>query len=62
MREIIGGARGHLLAGGWLLVEHGYDQGAAVRELFGQAGFVDVTTRRDYGGQERATAGRRGET
>lgn len=62
LREIIGGARAHLLSGGWLLVEHGYDQGTAVRELFRHAGFVDVATRRDYGGQERATAGRRGET
>lgn len=57
LREIIGGARAHLADDGWLLVEHGYDQGAAVRDLFARAGFSDVRTRRDLGGQERATAG-----
>lgn len=59
LRVIVAGAQPHLRAGGWLLVEHGYDQGAAVRALFGQAGFADVQTRRDLGGQERATGGRR---
>ncbi len=58
LREIIATAGAHLRAGGWLLVEHGYDQAAAVRVLFEQAGFADVGTRRDYGEQERATAGR----
>lgn len=58
LREIVSGAREHLRAGGWLLVEHGYDQGAAVRELFAQAGYADVQTRRDLGGNERATGGR----
>lgn len=58
LREIVSGARAHLKAGAWLLVEHGYDQGAAVRELFAQAGYFDVQTRRDLGGNERATGGR----
>lgn len=57
LREIIVAAPAHL-RGGWLLVEHGYDQGAAVRALFAQAGFASVQTRRDLGGQERATGGR----
>lgn len=57
LREIVATAPDYLAAGGWLLVEHGYDQGAAVRALFAQAQLVDVSTRRDYGGQERATAG-----
>lgn len=59
LREIVAGAGSHLREGGWLLVEHGYDQGAAVRSLFEGAGFGEVQTRRDLGGQERATGGRR---
>lgn len=58
LRHLINGAPLHLLPDGWLLVEHGYDQGAAVRALFEQAGFVGVVTRRDLGRQERATGGR----
>jgi release factor glutamine methyltransferase len=41
--------------GGWLLLEHGYQQGAAVRELLCDAGFCAVTTRQDMAGQERIT-------
>lgn len=59
LREIVAGAGAHLQAGGWLLVEHGYDQGTDVRALFAAAGFEDVQTRRDLGGQERATGGHR---
>ena len=55
--QIVAGAGRHLLDAGWLLVEHGYDQGLAVRELFVQAGFVQVETLRDYGGNERVTMG-----
>ena len=55
--EIVAGAGRHLLEAGWLLVEHGYDQGLAVRELFMQADFVQVETLRDYGGNERVTLG-----
>lgn len=58
LREIVASAPDYLVSGGWLVVEHGYDQGAAVRALFAQAGFADIATRRDYGGHERATAGR----
>jgi release factor glutamine methyltransferase len=46
---------------GWLLLEHGYDQAHAVRELFRQRGFVQVETRRDLGGNERITLGRKGQ-
>jgi release factor glutamine methyltransferase len=49
----------HLQPGGWLLLEHGHDQGAAVRALLQEAGLALVQTRRDLGGQERCTAGRR---
>jgi release factor glutamine methyltransferase len=44
----------------WLLLEHGYDQGQAVRELFAARGFVE--TRTDLGGNERVTLGRKGES
>lgn len=58
LRTIIAKSPVRLSKGGWLLVEHGYDQAAAVRELFAQARFVDVQTRRDLAGHERATGGR----
>ncbi len=59
LRAIVAGAPQHLRAGGWLLVEHGATQGAAVRELFARAGFGRVETRRDLAGHERATGGQR---
>ncbi len=46
---------------GWLLLEHGYDQGTAVRDLLGARGFVQVETRRDLGGNERISIGRKGD-
>lgn len=49
----------YLRAGGWLLVEHGYDQGIAVRDLITAAGFSDIATRRDMGDRERVTEGQR---
>lgn len=57
LREIVADAPHHLSPGGWLLVEHGYDQGEAVRGLFAAAGLRQVGTRRDLGGQERCTGG-----
>ena len=59
LRAIVAGAPAHLRPGGWLLVEHGATQGAAVRERFARAGFAQVETRRDLAGLERATGGRR---
>lgn len=47
--------------GGWLLFEHGFEQGAVVRTLLAEAGFVHVQTWRDYGGHERISGGRIGE-
>lgn len=41
--------------GGWMLLEHGYDQGEAVRHLFAGAGWHKVATRKDYGGNDRMT-------
>ncbi|EPX7407591.1 peptide chain release factor N(5)-glutamine methyltransferase [Cronobacter dublinensis] len=54
---IITGARRFLENDGWLLVEHGWRQGGAVRELFTRAGYHGVETCRDYGGNERLTLG-----
>jgi release factor glutamine methyltransferase len=59
LRRIVAEAPAHLLPGGWLLLEHGWDQGAAVRGLLAQAGFAEVTSRRDLGGHERCSGGRR---
>ncbi len=59
LREIAATAPALLKPGGWLLLEHGYDQGEAVRGLLWQAGLADVATRRDLGGQERATGARK---
>jgi release factor glutamine methyltransferase len=59
IRAIVGDAPAHLHPGGWLLVEHGFDQGRAVRALFEAAGLADVETRADLAGHERASGGRR---
>jgi release factor glutamine methyltransferase len=58
LETLVSGAPRHLLDGGWLLLEHGYTQGAAVRSFLQQAGFSDVATRRDIAGQERISGGR----
>ncbi|EOW6643997.1 peptide chain release factor N(5)-glutamine methyltransferase [Cronobacter muytjensii] len=54
---IIAGARRFLENDGWLLLEHGWRQGEAVRALFTRAGYQGVETCRDYGGNERLTLG-----
>lgn len=58
LRVIANAAPSHLMPGGWLLVEHGWQQGAAVRALFVAAGFIDVETARDLEDRERVTLGR----
>ncbi|MBB1059591.1 peptide chain release factor N(5)-glutamine methyltransferase [Marilutibacter spongiae] len=58
IRVIAADAPGHLKPGGWLLVEHGWDQGAAVRGLFEAAGLVEVFTERDLEHRDRVTLGR----
>jgi len=58
LSHIVTQSRHHLVSGGWLLLEHGWTQGEAVRTLFLQAGFDQVETCRDYGGNERLTAGK----
>jgi release factor glutamine methyltransferase len=57
LRLVVAGAPRHLAPGGWLLVEHGHDQGDAVRELFEAAKFQSIRTVRDLAGLERATLG-----
>ena len=58
IRQIIAQSPQHLEAGGWLLLEHGYDQAEAVRGLLAAAGFTEVHSRRDLGGHERISLGR----
>ncbi|MFI8979206.1 peptide chain release factor N(5)-glutamine methyltransferase [Ectopseudomonas khazarica] len=58
IRAIIQAAPQYLLAGGWLLLEHGFDQAEAVRELLATAGFSEAHSRRDLGGHERISLGR----
>ena len=60
IRRISRDAPSHLRPGGWLLLEHGWKQGAEVRSLLHAAGFSDVTTERDLEDRERVTLGRRG--
>ena len=56
-RKIIPGALGHLLRGGMLFLEIGYDQGEAVSEMMREAGYYDVTVIKDYGGNDRVVRG-----
>jgi release factor glutamine methyltransferase len=55
IRQIIGQAPTFLAPGGWLLLEHGWDQAAPVLALLREAGFEQVQSRRDLGGIERCT-------
>lgn len=59
IRAIARAAPAHLHPGGWLLLEHGWEQGAAVRALLQAAGFEAVETARDLEDRERVTLGRR---
>ena len=58
IRQIVASAPAHLEKGGWLLLEHGYDQAARVRDLLTQAGFIGVRSRRDLAGIERCSSGK----
>jgi len=57
-RHLIANARQHLMPGGYLLMEHGYDQAAAVRQLLMQADFLEVQSWRDLAGIERVSGAR----
>jgi len=58
LRHIIINTRTHLRPGGWLLLEHGYDQAAHVRGLLANAGYTDIYSARDLSGIERVSGGR----
>ncbi len=58
LRQIIAQAPAHLLPGGWLLLEHGFDQAPAVRALLQAAGLTEVQSRCDLNQIERCSGGR----
>lgn len=60
IRFIVEQAPAFLHPGGWLLIEHGYDQGEEVRALFAARGFQCCATRKDYGDNDRVTLGQWG--
>ncbi len=57
LKEIIVNAGKYLLDRGWLLLEHGYQQGAATRELLQFAGFQNIVTYQDLANLDRVTVG-----
>lgn len=59
LRTICHGANSHLLPGGWLVLEHGWRQGIAVRTLLSEAGLSQITTTRDYSNNERISQGQK---
>ena len=59
IHQLVLQAAGKLAPAGWLMLEHGHDQGAAVRRLFAEAGYSAVETVPDLGGNERVTVGRK---
>jgi release factor glutamine methyltransferase len=61
IRKIIAQAPAHLKPGGWLLLEHGFDQAAAVRALLTTAGFANVQSRIDLAAIERCSGGKYGQ-
>jgi len=58
LRTIVTGAYPRLAPGGWLIVEHGFDQSVAVQALFQGTGFERITPLRDLAGIPRSVAGR----
>ena len=59
IRAIVGQAQAHLSPGGWLLLEHGYNQASAVRQLLAAAGLVKGQSRSDLSGIERCSGAQR---
>lgn len=58
LRRIVGDAPAFVAPSGWLLLEHGWDQAGAVRELLAGAGFTDLVSRHDLPGVARCSGGR----
>ncbi len=61
LRRIIEATPAQLAPGGWLLLEHGWDQAGAVRALLQRAGLIEISSRRDLAGIDRCSGGRRPE-
>lgn len=59
IRRIIRDAVQHLASGGWLLLEHGYDQADRVRNLLGESGFGNIFSEKDFAGITRVSGGAR---
>ncbi len=59
IRVIVRDATAHLQLGGWLLLEHGYDQAESVRALLLAQGFIDVNSRQDLAGIARCSGGQK---
>ncbi|MBX3645619.1 MAG: peptide chain release factor N(5)-glutamine methyltransferase [Rubrivivax sp.] len=59
LQQIVQGAPAHLAPGGWLLLEHGFDQADAVRDLLRRSNFDEIATRADLAGRPRCSGGRR---
>ncbi|WP_321528944.1 peptide chain release factor N(5)-glutamine methyltransferase [Sedimenticola selenatireducens] len=59
IRQLIADAPPHLQPEGWLIIEHGLDQGSAVRQLFSQAGYRAISTHQDLELRDRLTKGKR---
>ncbi|HEY6131984.1 MAG TPA: peptide chain release factor N(5)-glutamine methyltransferase [Halioglobus sp.] len=57
LEHLVAGASVQMLDGGWILLEHGFEQAEAVRGMLRGAGFGQVTTRRDMAGRERISGG-----
>jgi release factor glutamine methyltransferase len=57
LQHLVTGAPAHLCNGGWLLLEHGFEQAVAVRRMLSTAGFENISTRRDAAGLERISGG-----
>lgn len=58
LQTLVSDSRRFLEPGGWLVLEHGWTQGESVQRLLREAGFTDVETSKDYGGNDRLTSGR----
>lgn len=58
IRQIVGPAKNYLKSGGHVIVEHGFSQGAAVRNIFTQEGYAEIFSLRDLSSQERVTVGK----
>lgn len=62
IRQIVSQAWTVLKEGGWLMIEHGWQQSAAVQDLFKVAGFIAITDHQDFGGQDRVVIGQKPES